>query len=90
MFTIEIAASNNWSFIWLESDSMLVVKAFTSPYMVPWKIKNRWLNALHMTKSMHFMVTHIFREQNTCADKLTSIGLSVRNFIWWNEVHGTK
>jgi hypothetical protein len=33
------------------------------------------------------MVTHIFREGNTCADKLASIGPSVRDFTWWNEVH---
>jgi len=33
---------------------------------------------------MHFMITHIFREGNNCADKLANLGLTVINFTWWD------
>jgi hypothetical protein len=81
MLAIEIAASKNWSYdIWLESDFKLVTKAFTNPVM-PWKIMIYWLNVLHITKFIHFIVTHIFREENHCADMLVFIGLSIPKFF---------
>ncbi|GAU15839.1 hypothetical protein TSUD_236550, partial [Trifolium subterraneum] len=87
MLAIEIAASKNWVYLWLESDSRLVVLAFSKPSMVPWRIRNRWMNALLLTKSMRFMATHIYREGNHCADKLANIGLTVQTFTWWDDVH---
>jgi hypothetical protein len=86
MLAIEIAASKNRSYPCLEFDFKLVIKAFTNPVMVPWKIRNRWFNVLQITNSMHFIVTHIFREGNHCADKLAFIGLSIAEFSSWNEV----
>lgn len=35
ILAIEIAKEKNWSHLWLESDSKLVVLAFTNPSMVP-------------------------------------------------------
>ncbi|GAU47667.1 hypothetical protein TSUD_380210 [Trifolium subterraneum] len=87
MLAIEIAASKNWIHLWLESDSRLVVLAFSKPSLVPWRIRNRWMNALFLTKSMKFMATHIYREGNHCADKLVNIGLTVQTFTWWDDVH---
>lgn len=37
-----------------------------------------------MISSMHFMITHIFREGKHCADKLANLGLTVINFAWWD------
>jgi len=37
-----------------------------------------------MIGNMHFMITHIFREGNNCADKLANLGLTVINFTWWD------
>ncbi|XP_058727045.1 uncharacterized protein LOC131598466 [Vicia villosa] len=40
IFTIEFAHENNWKSLWLETDSMAVVKAFRSPFLVPWHTRN--------------------------------------------------
>ncbi|PNX74636.1 protein trichome birefringence-like 18 [Trifolium pratense] len=86
MLAIEIAASKNWVNLWLESESRLVF-AFSKSSMVPWRIRNRWMNALLLTKSMRFMATDIYREENHCVDKLANIGLTVQTFTWWDDVH---
>jgi hypothetical protein len=62
----------------------LVVSAFQNPEKpVPWSLSNRWKNVLHMTKSMIFNVTHIFREGNQVADLFTNHGLSLVSLAWW-------
>jgi len=84
ILAIECAYQKNWSNLWIETDSMLASLAFKSPHIVPWQLKNRWENCLMMIGNMHFMITHIFREGNQCADKLANLGLNVVNFTWWN------
>lgn len=84
MIAIEIADQNNWLNIWLETDSMLLVMAFKSAHMVPCSLRNRWANCLELTKNMNFLVSHIFREGNSCADSLASLGLDCNEFVWWN------
>ncbi|GAU51353.1 hypothetical protein TSUD_413010 [Trifolium subterraneum] len=49
MNTIELANSKHWSNLWLETDSVLVVKAFTNPGLIPWNLSNRWLNCIALT-----------------------------------------
>jgi len=41
MTTIEIAASKGYWYVWLETDSQLVLQAFKSNMVVPWNLKNR-------------------------------------------------
>lgn len=41
MYAVEKAVEMNWTDIWIESDSLVVVKAFTSGASVPWQIRNR-------------------------------------------------
>jgi ribonuclease HI len=84
MIAIETAAFKGWSHLWLESDSMLVVHAFSSSKIVPWPLRNRWNNCLLLISNMNFYVSHIFREGNHCADKLANLGLSLPNFTWWD------
>jgi ribonuclease HI len=44
---IEIAFSNHWNHLWLETDSMLVVNAFKNQNkIVSWPLRNSWKNAL--------------------------------------------
>jgi len=87
MLAIEIVVEKNWSTLWLEKDSQPMVLAFKSISVVPWKVRNRWLNCLNACRSMNFTVTHIFREGNHYADRLASIGFNSHKFIWWNDVH---
>lgn len=76
---IEIAASRNWTHLWLELDSTLVVNAFKNKSMVPWHLRNRWLNCRCLIRNMNFLVSHIFRERNQCADTLANVGMSLDN-----------
>jgi len=34
---------------------------------------------------MNFIVSHIYREGNTCADLLANIGLTTSKNLWWDE-----
>ncbi|KAK2444758.1 hypothetical protein QL285_015762 [Trifolium repens] len=86
MNAIEIAASKNWNNLWLETNSTLVVLAFKSYSLVPWVLSNRWHNCLLLTQSMNFIVSHIFREGNFCADGLANIGLFLDRLTFWNEL----
>lgn len=80
MFALEMANSKGWNCFWLETDSKLVELVFSNTSLVPWSLRNRWLNCFTLTHSMNFLVTHIFREGNFCADSLANIGLSLSLF----------
>ncbi|KAK2443569.1 hypothetical protein QL285_014658 [Trifolium repens] len=86
MIAIETATNKGWSNLWLESDSMLVVLAFSSARIVPWSLRNRWDNCLLLISNMNFYVSHIYREGNHCADKLANLGLTLPNFTWWDHI----
>lgn len=83
MIAIEEAASNKgWHNLWLECDSQLVVAAFHSNKGVHWKHQNRWNNYMAIANCMNFVVTHIYKEGNTCVDRLASHDLSKHGFLW--------
>jgi ribonuclease HI len=86
MRAIEIAANKNWSNLWIETDSNLVVLAFKSSIVVPWDLSNRLLNCIWLTTGMNFVVTHVYREGNQHADGLANIGLTTDNFTIWYEI----
>jgi ribonuclease HI len=83
---LELASQNNWTNLWIETDSALLVLAFKSSSMIPWSLRNRWNNALLKSKNMNLLVTHIYREGNVCADRLANIGLNLVNFTFWNSL----
>jgi ribonuclease HI len=56
---IETAVNKGWSQLWLESYSMLVVKAFSSSKVVPWALRNKWDNFLARISNMNVFVSHI-------------------------------
>jgi ribonuclease HI len=86
MRAIEIAFQNNWTHLWLESDSSLVVTTFKNPdKLVAWSLRNRWKNVLAMVSQMTFMVTHIYREGNQAADLLANHGLNIPSIAFWQE-----
>lgn len=81
MLAMEIAYSKGWHNLWLECDSNLVVHAFHSLSVGPWKLRTRWLNCLKLVSSMNFHCTHIYRKGNMCADKLATHGISCNAFV---------
>jgi ribonuclease HI len=86
MRAIEIAVQHQWTSLWLESDSALVVNAFKNHSLVPWRLRNRWTNCMLNISSMNFLVTHIYREGNSCADALANFGLSLDTLTIWLEI----
>jgi len=56
--------------------------------MVPWNVRNRWDNYVAITRQMNFIVTHVFREGNCCADRLANIGLSINIQIVPDQARG--
>lgn len=62
--------------------TLLVGQAFSNRSRVPWKIFNRWENCLHLVKSVDFSFSHTYREDNSCADKIVTLGLSFHDFLW--------
>ncbi|XP_058746815.1 uncharacterized protein LOC131619766 [Vicia villosa] len=87
IIAIEKAVSLGWRKIWIETDCLLVVKAFSDTTLVPWKIRSRWHHCHDLLQSLDFMISHIYREANFCADYLANIGHSNRFFCWFNFVH---
>jgi len=86
MIAIEIAYQKGFRNIWLESDSQLVNLTFKSNSVVPWCLKNGWQNCLFRLRSMRFIVSHIYREGNACADILANMGLSFLSFeLFWSD-----
>jgi ribonuclease HI len=84
MKAIELAYRFNWKNIWIETDSSLVVSAFTTrSECVPWFLRNRWHNSLLLLNGLNCFITHIHREGNMVADLLASHGLSLPYFTHW-------
>ena len=90
MNAIEIAALMGFTNVWLESDSQLVILAFKFNIVVPWGLRNRWKNCIHITHRMRFCASHIYREGNICADSLANFGLSLSlsslDLVWFDSI----
>jgi len=87
MTTIEIASLKGFQNVWLESDSQLVNLTFKSNSVVPWCLRNKWQNCLVRLRNMRFVVSHIYREANACADSLANLGLSFPFFeLFWSDI----
>jgi hypothetical protein len=61
--------------------SQLVTTAFKNHGLVPWSLRSMWLNYIELIKNMRFIISHIFREDNRCVDKIVSI-----SFVWWDSI----
>ncbi|KAH6818323.1 hypothetical protein C2S51_001926 [Perilla frutescens var. frutescens] len=73
LVALEWAHSLSLDFIWLEADSIYVVNLLSSRSLqVPWILKARWKCVLDFIDSIHFCVSHIYREGNSVADILAS------------------
>jgi ribonuclease HI len=86
MTAMEIAASKEWNNLWIETDSELLVLAFKFAKLVCWSLSNRWFNCLKISSNRNIMVSHIYREDNHCANGLAKVGLNLNSCIIWNEI----
>ena len=83
---IEIANQRRWRNLWIETDSALVVMAFKNATLIPCNLRNRWYNCKLLLNAMNFIVSHIYREGNQCADRLAALGLTIQNLTIWSDV----
>lgn len=85
MFLIEKAIVLNMHQVWIEIDSLQVIRAFNSLSQVPWQLRTRWENCLTLARSRHYTCSHIFREGNI-VDALAKNGQNPATFAlqWWD------
>jgi ribonuclease HI len=84
IIAMEIANSKHWNFLCLESDSKVALHAFDNIDIVPWDLRNRWLNCLAFGITLQW--SHIYREGNSCADKIANLGHAYNNLEWWESL----
>ncbi|XP_057774892.1 uncharacterized protein LOC130993874 [Salvia miltiorrhiza] len=66
---INIAHDRGWLHLWVESDSMYVVRLLENRSTdVPWRFLASWKQVLRRLHGFSLIVTHIFREGNHPAD----------------------
>jgi len=87
IFVIEKAAELNRKELWIESDSLMVVRCFDSRSVLPWRLKTRWQNCMVLVRKLGGICTHIHREGNLVADALAQNGqsLALSTSQWWSE-----
>ncbi|KAL8480976.1 hypothetical protein ACS0TY_027491 [Phlomoides rotata] len=77
LYAIELVHDKGWSNIWLESDSSYVVHILKSSHFeIPWRLLARWHRVRRLRPNLNMVVSHIYREGNAVADRL-----SVRRLI---------
>lgn len=59
MLAIEKCKELGLTDIWLETDSLLVVKAFHSMKGIPWRLQARWWNCMMFCKKVRSQCSHI-------------------------------
>lgn len=73
---IEIVSHLNYQNLWLELDSLLMVKAFDLVSHVPWELKSRWEACRLYTFFISILLSHIYWEGNNCAKSFSNLGLT--------------
>ncbi|KAL8543166.1 hypothetical protein ACS0TY_003897 [Phlomoides rotata] len=81
---LDLAFEKQWYSFWLETDSSYVAHVLKNRSLeVPWRLLSRWHRVRRRLEQMSFIVSHIFREGNASADRLTREPMD--KFEWWNQ-----
>lgn len=86
MLAIELAFNKGWKRLWFEYDSSLILAAFQLTSLVPWRLRSRCNNCLHLDQKMEFSISHIYLEGNTCTDKLANFGIHSQGYTWRDSI----
>ena len=90
MMAIDIAWKKGWRNLWVELDSQTVANCVqTMGYEPPWIYYAQWSTCVFQMQRMQLYISHIYREGNQVADKLSHIGLQHKCLKWWNS-HPTE
>ena len=64
---------------------MLVVQLLQKHSVaVPWPFRFDWEECLLLLNRMQVHVSHIYREGNQVADKLSNLAIDLREETWWS------
>ena len=86
ILAVEKAKEFEWRNLWIESDSSYVVNLFRKKSgKIPWKLNNRWHRAMKFASEINVVVSHIFREGNAVADKLSNLATKRQQSMWWRQ-----
>ncbi|KAF9623085.1 hypothetical protein IFM89_036482 [Coptis chinensis] len=72
--SVEVAIAQNWCSLWIESNSMLAVKAFALGNIL-WNLIGRWQQ--FKTRLNYCLISHTWREGNFAVDLATKFGASL-------------
>ncbi|KAL8556944.1 hypothetical protein ACS0TY_004425 [Phlomoides rotata] len=72
LHAICIAAEKGWTQVWIECDSMYVVHCLrNTDTKIPWRLLPLWHRTRSKLANVWLVVSHIYREGNVIADRLT-------------------
>jgi len=75
----------SWNLVMSSWNVTMHCVVFTVRTNVPWTFRNRWNTCINYCGKIRFMITHIFRGGNVCADKLANLRFIHReSFHWYN------
>ena len=74
LHAIDITNDNNWSKLWIDTDSQFVIKAFSNSFLIHWRLRNRWILCMNLISNNKFFITHIYIEENFYAHFLANVG----------------
>lgn len=85
---IETTKDKGWLKIWVKSDPLLVVKAFSSinHYFIPWQVRNKYQACLDILNNKSFFISRIFREGNGCADFFSNIDCTSNSLTYFDSI----
>jgi hypothetical protein len=79
IIAMEMAAIQQWHFLWIKGESISALLAFSKPSLIPIRWRNRCSNCLY--HGLQVLSSHIFHEGNGCADKLASHGHMITDTV---------
>ncbi|CAL0329797.1 unnamed protein product [Lupinus luteus] len=82
---IQFAYKKGWKKVWLEVDSSTVVDIFKRKTNPPWKLISKWILCQDTMQFMDCYTLHIYREGNSCADKLANYGIDSTSYSIWDK-----
>ena len=85
MIAIAKAKELRHACIWIECDNMYVVQYLLArDPNVLWPLRMEWQDCLNVLSNMQVHVSHIYKEKNCVVDKLSTMGIDLRQIKWWD------
>ncbi|CAL0322958.1 unnamed protein product [Lupinus luteus] len=82
---IQFAYKKGWMKVWLEVDSSTVVDILKGKIHPPWKLIKKWILCQGNLQFMDRYTSHIYREENSSADKLANYGINSKSYSVWDK-----